>query len=247
VIAPRVVPAALASEPGALSAPLPCGQGFRAGISFAAAGDMRLSLRDVLPHRSRLFDSLGFASNRVYALRQVHSQGVVVVGAGDAPDPMEADGMITDRTDVLLTVTVADCLPIMLFDTRTGAFGLVHSGWKGTGIAADAVRLMGKTFGTWPNDVRATIGPGIGACCYAVHEDRAHGFAAEFGADVVTRLADGRPALDLRAANVSLLTSAGVEDITVVSDCTCCTSSLGSFRRQGPQDYTLMLAWVCAA
>jgi polyphenol oxidase len=105
---------------------------------------------------------------------------------------------------------------------------------------------MGNTFGTWPNDVRATIGPGIGACCYAVPEERANRFAADFGADSVTRREDGRPALDLRAANVSLLAAAGVEDIAMVRDCTSCTASLGSFRRQGPQEYTLMLAWVRA-
>jgi hypothetical protein len=211
---------------------------------------MRLSLLDSLPHRSHFIRALGFASDKVFALRQVHSRGVVIVERGDlggSADAVEADGMITARRDVLLTVTVADCLPIILFDVRTGSLGLVHSGWKGTGIVTEALRLMGKTFDTRGRDVRATIGPGIGACCYTVPEDRALRFAAEFGAGSVRRREDGRQTLDLRAANVSLLSGAGVEDITVVGDCTCCTPSLGSFRRQGPQEHTLMLAWVCAA
>jgi hypothetical protein len=211
---------------------------------------MRLSLRDSFPRRLRLTEALGFPPDRVFALRQVHSKTVIIVEAGhpgDSGDPVEADGMITTRSDALLTVTVADCLPITLFDRRSGAFGLVHSGWKGTGIVTEALKLMGQAFGTPPLDVRAAIGPGIGPCCYTVPEERAHSFAVEFGAGSLTRPEHGRPTLDLRAANVSLLTEAGVEEIAVVSDCTSCNPSLGSFRRQGPQDYTLMLAWVCAA
>jgi YfiH family protein len=243
----RVVSTSLLREPGAASAPLPCGPGLRSGISLAAAGDMRLSLRDSLHNRVRVAESMGFTPERVFALRQVHSHMVVIVDAGDAPDPVEADGMVTTRPDVLLTVTVADCLPIVLSDPRTGAFGLVHSGWKGTGIVMEALGLMEKSFGTRPRDVGVTVGPGIGACCYAVPEERARGFAASYGYGSVTRMPDGQPALDLRAANVALLTRAGVQDITVVSDCTSCNASLGSFRRQGPDGYTLMLAWVCAA
>jgi hypothetical protein len=208
---------------------------------------MALSKRGLLPHRSRLLESLGVAPDRAVALRQVHSRRVIIVDPrqpGAADDPVDADGMICPRADVLLTVTVADCLPIIFLDRRSGAFGLVHAGWKGTGIVIEALRLMGSSFGTRPRDVEATIGPGIGACCYVVPEDRAHTFAAEFGAGSVSRREDGRPTLDLRAANVSLLAQAGVEDITVVSDCTSHTPWLGSFRRQGPRDYTLMLAWV---
>ena len=103
---------------------------------------------------------------------------------------------------------------------------------------------MAEAFGTRPADICAAIGPGIGACCYAVPEERAAGFAAQFGADAVVRGAGGTPRLDLRRANVDMLREAGVSDISVVKDCTCCTPSLGSFRRQGAADFTLMLACI---
>lgn len=231
--------------PGALAAPLLAPQGMRAGISLAAAGDMALSRRDALPFRSRFIAGLGVRPERVHALRQVHSRRVVVVKESPigTPAPVEADGMITASEEAVLTVTVADCLPICLFDRRTAAFGLVHSGWKGTGIVVEALHAMAAEFGTRPADVAVTIGPGIGPCCYTVAEERALAFASEFGPDSVNRGA-GQPRLDLRAANVSLLEAAGVTDITVVSDCTGCTPALGSFRRQGPRDYLLMLAWA---
>ncbi|MGA2481008.1 MAG: polyphenol oxidase family protein [Spirochaetia bacterium] len=210
------------------------------------AGDMALSRRFSHPFRARLLSELGIPPERAFAVRQVHSLSIILL-KGQQPEELagtEADGMITDRTDALLTVTVADCLPIFLVDRATGAFGLVHSGWKGTGIAGEAVRAMREAFGSQPGDISAAIGPGIGACCYAVPEERAVGFAAQFGADAVVRGAGGTPRLDLRRANVEMLREAGVSDISVVKDCTCCTPALGSFRRQGAADFTLMLACI---
>jgi len=221
-------------------------QGLRAVISLARAGDMSLSRRRDLPWRTRLFASLGLGEERVFGMRQVHSQKVVVVDE-QQPEALagtEADGMITDRPDAVLSATVADCLPIFLLDTVNGAFGLVHSGWKGTGIVVKALRAMHDGYGTLTPKVVAAIGPGIGPCCYRVPEERADLFARQFGAATVVRGQDGTPSLDLREANIALLRDAGVETMTVVEDCTGCSEALGSFRRQGPESYTLMLACI---
>jgi YfiH family protein len=148
------------------------------------------------------------------------------------------------KSDAVLSVTVADCLPVFLADRRTGAFGIVHSGWRGTGIVREALALMTTWFGSQPAEVAAVIGPGIGACCYTVPEERAVRFAAEYGSDTIQRGEDGTLRLDLRAANIHLLDGAGVQEIGVVTDCTSCSKKLGSFRRQGPAEYTLMLAWI---
>jgi polyphenol oxidase len=182
----------------------------------------------------------------VLGLRQVHSKTVLTVEAL-SPDGFAdrvADGLVTNLAEAVLTITVADCLPLFLVDRATGAFGLAHSGWKGTGIVLEALAALRRRFGTDPRDVAVTIGPGIGPCCYRVPEERAELFAKGFAAASVVRGADGEPRLDLRAANVALLRAAGVGEIAVVTDCTCCTPALGSFRRQGPEDYTLMLAWI---
>ena len=219
---------------------------FRAGISLARAGDMALSQRFSLPYRDRLLADLGIGREPVFAVRQVHSREVLVVN-GEEPDVLaglEADGMVTARPDALLTVTVADCLPLFVVDRATGVFGLVHSGWKGTGIICEAMRLLNERFGTRPADISVTIGPGIGPCCYDVPEERAAGFAARFGAETVVRGSDGKPRLDLQSANVGLLQKAGVGEITVVADCTSCLPALGSFRRQGANSFTLMLAYI---
>ena len=218
----------------------------RAGISLARAGDMDFSRRTVLPWRGRLLAALGIDGGRLLSVRQVHSRRVLMVDglSPSALENLEADGLVSRGPDAVLAITVADCLPIFLADPVTGAFGLVHSGWKGTGIAVEAIRFMGERFGTRVGDMRVTIGPGIGACCYKVPEERCDQFAARFGEDAVVRGSAGDFRLDLGRANVSLLEKAGVRDIMLVSDCTCCSPALGSFRREGPAGFTHMLAFI---
>ena len=245
----RRIDFSLMPAPGALQCGMPAPRGLLCGISLESAGDMALSRRGELPWRAKLFSRLGVSATHAYGLRQVHSRKVIVI---EEQSPMElavaeADGMLTLRQDVLLTVTVADCLPIVLVDTKGGGFGIVHSGWKGTGIAAEAVCMMRERFGSRPQDISVTIGPGIGTCCYCVPRGRADAFAAEFGPGSVVDGADGTPRLDLRAANVALLEQVGVGSIALAAECTGCTPGLGSFRRQGESSYTLMLAYAGGA
>jgi YfiH family protein len=232
--------------PGALHCDIPVVPGTPAGITLAAAGDMRLSQRRTRPWRADFALRHGIRPERLYGLRQVHSRRVVLVEeqTTDEAAAVEADGLITGRPDAVLSVTVADCLPIFFADRRTGAFGIAHSGWRGTGIVREALSLMASRFHSRPADITAVIGPGIGACCYDVPEERAEFFASEYGADTVLRDTGRAPRLDLRAANIRLLHDAGVQEVRVIADCTSCTPRLGSFRRQGPADYTLMLAWI---
>jgi hypothetical protein len=199
-----------------------------------------------MPWRSTLCASLGFDEARVSAVRQTHSLKVVRVDGQDHESlaAMDADGMVTARADLLLTVTVADCLPIFLWDRRTSAVGLVHSGWKGTGIAAEAIGLMAREFGTLAGDLAVAIGPGIGPCCYDVPRERFESFKERFGESCVARDSEGSFRLDLKRANIELLEREGVTDTSAVRDCTCCSAGLGSFRRQGASGFTRMLAFI---
>jgi YfiH family protein len=139
----------------------------------------------VLENRGNFFRALGAGKMRVVALRQIHSDVAHRVEASrieagkDAP---QGDALFTRDPGVLLVVETADCLPILLADTKQRAIAAIHSGWRGT-LKRIAVKTLGRMhmeFGTRPEDVIAALGPGIGRCCYEVGSDVARDFDAQF-------------------------------------------------------------------
>ncbi|MDR0710494.1 MAG: polyphenol oxidase family protein [Spirochaetaceae bacterium] len=229
-------------------------------VSSRFAGDMGRVPGQDNPAREKFFRALGLDPALVFSVTQVHSRTVTAVDRQSAKAGPEADGLVSGDRALSLAVTVADCLPVFLYDAGGGddagggAFALVHSGWRGTGIVLEALRLMRERRHTRPEAVAAVLGPCIQGCCYRVDEARARAFEAEFGGSggafplgPVTIERAGLPGgpgffLNLQAANAWLLANAGVRNIAVCRDCTFTDERLGSFRRQGPASYTRMLA-----
>lgn len=118
----------------------------------------------------------------VVTLRQVHSD--IVRHIERIPyEPLVADGMITRTPGVLLAIQTADCLPVIMVDTRQHAVGVFHAGWRGTvkRIVEKAVGQMIRCFGSRARDLKAAIGPGIHRCCYEVGEEVRTQFESQFG------------------------------------------------------------------
>jgi YfiH family protein len=198
--------------------------------------------------RDAFFSSLGLDPAFVLGTELFHSRRVLLVRPSGqhfhGPLPTEGgshDGILVEDGTLAACITVADCMPIWLYDTRSGAFGVLHSGWKGTGILEVAVRSLAATYGSPPEAMSAILGPAIGACCYGVPEERAAAFAAEFGSDTVSR-DEGGWRLDLRAANLGLARRLGLGAVLSVEACTSCDPRLGSYRREGKDAFTRMAA-----
>jgi len=122
---------------------------------------------------------------RVVALRQIHSDIVHLVDRSSLEDEKiapKADALITREPGVLLALQTADCIPILLADTKNRAVAAIHSGWRGTlkRIAEKTLGRMRVEFGTRPADVIAALGPGIGMSCYEVGSEVARDFDAQF-------------------------------------------------------------------
>lgn len=199
-------------------------------------------------NRLRFFHALGIDPERVWSLRQIHSRTVIDPGsAANLPSEKivkeipEADGFVVPRGEHILSVTVADCLPIFLADRRGRCFGAFHSGWKGTGIVIDGLHMMENRYGMEAADAEVFIGPSIGPCCYHVDEKRSREFLSAYGTGAVKGTS-----LDLPWVNRTILQEAGVPDegIHVDGSCTSCDPRFSSFRRQGPDSFTRMLALI---
>lgn len=202
-----------------------------------STGDSRENVR---ANRMRAFDALGRAGDSVADLWQIHSAAVVVADSpnGQADYKGKADALITDRPDVTLFLRFADCVPILLFDPRRPAVGVVHAGWRGTlaKAAPAAVKAMSERYGTQPRDVLAAIGPSVGPCHYAVGPEVVAQTRAAFKAADSALLPrfNGAHHLDLWAANARALHEAGVGQVEQSAMCTVCyQSDFFSHRAQG--------------
>ncbi len=141
------------------------------------------SARNVAENRRRLMVRLRAKKMQLVTQRQVHSDLIHVVNSSLPSDfPSAGDGLLTDRAGLLLSVVVADCLPILLVDTKQRVVAALHCGWRGTvrRIAQKGVGLMKQTYGSRERDLRAAIGPGIRVCCYRVGEEVRDEFEGQF-------------------------------------------------------------------
>jgi YfiH family protein len=175
----------------------------------------------VLENWERLRAATGLDFARV---RQVH--GCRVVEASTGTDPVEeADAVASSTPGVAACVSVADCVPVLLADPRSGAVAAVHAGWRGTieGAAAAGVKALVDRHGAQPSEMLAAIGPGIGPCCFEVSRDLAARFRDEVGPVTATSRDQGSR-VDLWRANELLLRRAGLvrRRIETLGRCTSC-------------------------
>jgi polyphenol oxidase len=219
----------------------------RARVAFTTRADGDLAgsqpLDVVGPRRAALIDRPWIWT------RQVHGADVLEVSPDAAPDAVvggDADGSVTSRDDVVLSVNVADCAPVALV-SHQGVIAAVHAGWRGLGAgvietAVDAMRRLGG------RDIVAFLGPCIHPECYEFGPDELDLLREQFGPAVVGRTATGAPALDLPIAVAAALGRVDVALVGAADRCTACDAAdLYSHRARGDVARHALLVWIDAA
>ena len=114
-------------------------------------------------------------------VKQIHS-AIVHRAITATTEPVPGDGLITSRPGLLLAIKTADCVPVLVVDTKRRAVGAFHAGWRGTAarIVEKGVGEMRRQFGSVPRDLRAAIGPCIRRCCYSVGAEVRAEFGSQF-------------------------------------------------------------------
>lgn len=198
---------------------------FGINMSYSVGDDPK----NVDRSRMEFFSSIDIDVATLAIPKQIHSSNIQIIDAsGSYPD---CDGLITQADDVALVITVADCLPILMFDPQHNVIAAVHAGWRGTvsQIARNAVEQMIKNYRSNPDQLLVYIGPGAGDCCYEIGNDVASQFQNQF---VVLR--HEKKFLDLKKINFHQLLEIGVQKqhIEVCPHCTICEPELfHSYRR----------------
>lgn len=234
-----------------------CGDGAPGELNLGfTAGDSREA---VLENRWLFLEAVtGDPSTPLATLRQFHSNLVVRAASADTcrEKPRRADGLVSSEPGLLLGVQTADCIPVLVADRRRRVVGAFHAGWRGTvkRIVETGIGRMRLEFGSRPADLIAAIGPGIGACCYAVGEDVFSEFESQFpyARDLFREVFDADPVrlkypllflsqrapghlnegprlhVDLAEANRRQLLAAGLKpkSIAVIGGCTQCNPDL---------------------
>lgn len=145
------------------------------------------NLDHVIQNRQLVLKALHLEDTPTVTLWNVHGADVAVFERGapwrtdwayrsyyertwDAAYVRKGDAIITRERGVALSLSFADCTPILFYDPVQQVIGIAHGGWRGTarGVVFATLDAMRVHFGSRPQDIYAGIGPTIGPCCYEI-------------------------------------------------------------------------------
>ncbi len=173
-------------------------------LSFSVGDDENT----VQENRLRLCGHLGITPDRLATSTQVHGSSVIKV---TRPGHYEGyDALVTNQRQIVLGVSIADCVPVLIYDPVNLAVAAVHAGWKGTQLAIVQCTLetMASEFGTKYEECLAYVGTCIQGCDYEV----GHNVAQHFNSAYLTKRKEpGKWLLDLSLANSDQLIRMGVK------------------------------------
>jgi len=222
-----------------------------AGLGHAfSSRDLNIRAAD---DRTTFCTDFGLPPARLNWQDQVHRPGIAVLSDATPPGPLAAsDATIVTAAGRPVLGFSADCPLVLIFDPRSGVFGLAHASWRClvAGLVGRLLRRMVDEFECRPADLLAGIGPSAGPERYEVQDD-----VYEAAADLPDREAIFRPhrdrwLLDLWAGNRGQLERGGIppERIETAGACTMGDSKrFYSYRREGAGcGHFGLLAWRTA-
>jgi len=172
--------------------------------------------------------ALGFDPEKLVIAKQVH--GTHVFQCKKPGEINSTDGVISSDPLLILSIQVADCIPLYFLNKYTKEFGLIHAGWRGTahGIVTEAIKVLSGEI----QDNIFVIGPSIRQCCFEIGPEVAEIFPSKL---CIKGKLD-RSYLDLQRVVVDQLISLGAvsDKIVDMGECSHCKPELyHSYRRDG--------------
>lgn len=154
-------------------------KGVFSGLNSALNSGDQIS--DVNKNRQIVTQSMTHKKYQLITLNQIHGNRVITIDSFDIGrtldnrqpiSALQADGLVTNRKDVLLGILTADCAPILMADNKVGVIGACHAGWRGaaSGIIENTLLAMCK-IGANRQDICCIVGPAIAQKSYQVGPD----------------------------------------------------------------------------
>lgn len=202
--------------------------------------------------------------NKMVKPNQAHTDKIQIVEKHileDEPDFNleiydKTDGLITDKKDIALATTNADCILLLFFDPVNKVIANVHSGWRGTiqRISVKTVQKMVNKFNCKPENIICCICPSIRKCHFEVENDVKEIFEKEFkdlkieqNNDIMEKQKDKEKwNIDTVLINKILLKQEGLKQENIIDSgiCSVCNSDLIHSYRVERQGYGLATALI---
>ena len=211
-------------------ASLNCGVGSKDNLDYVAE------------NRTRFAAHLGASPQALVTPYQIHSADAVVVeepwARADAP---KADAVVTARTGLAISISTADCVPVLFADHEAKIVGGAHAGWRGalSGVLEATLDAM-EGLGAERARIAACIGPAISQTAYEVGDEFEKNFLNEdeTSACFFHRASEQeRPHFDLTGYVAARLQTAGTGSVEDLQLCTYRdTKRFFSYRRSCHQN-----------
>lgn len=188
----------------------------------------------------KLANYLGFPSQKLHQLKQVH--GNQIVWASDTAGLVEADGLI-GRPEQLLTIRVADCMALLFYCPKPRLTAAVHAGWRGIDahVHTKALSMLVEKGGDL-GSILVWASPCISQKHFEVGEE----VASKFQETYVDRKHYAKPHVDLKQRVFDDLVAKGLRSENIEMDARCTFEderAFHSYRRDGEKSGR-MLAFI---
>jgi len=211
------------------------------GISEKKDGPMKSSLEN----RLLFFKNHNLDNKIIVSAGLAHKNRVVIVdGVNKSQSILDCDALITNESKYLLTITIADCLPIYFYDKNKKVIALAHAGWRGvvSKIAKEVISLFINHYGSNLNDIEIFIGPHIRDCHFEVKDDVSSQFKPS---DYTTKDEKTYINLSKTVKDQLLLLNVNSCNINISEECTyCLNDKYFSYRRDNPKELETMIAYI---
>ena len=184
---------------------------------------------NVIKNRKNLALKLGYNYEDLVYMNQIHSANIIVVDENSPKLVDNCDSIITRSKNLPLMVMVADCIPILMFDSKQGVVAAIHAGRNSTfsEISKKTASFFIEKFSSNPEDIRVILGASIQKCCYEVSDELSKIVENSFGKEFVEN-----NYIDLQGINKKQLNDLGIKNIEISNICTKCgDKSYFSYRK----------------
>lgn len=185
---------------------------------------------------------LGISVKNIVFVKQTHGAAILHVRDNNSQILGDGDGLITDKKGIAVGMVTADCLPIILADSKSEIVGVIHAGYRGIlgGVIENMIdKLVNK--GLNLKTILVGIGPGIGVCCYDVTPARLALFEKKYGKSVdFFQNKKSKIYLDLKKIVETIFQNQGIskEHIQTLPLCTSCDNDqFFSYRKDLPETF----------